>query len=407
MRSKCFTFYVGSTMNTRRHFITSSASAALAASGIAADDRKLRVAVIGHTGRGNYGHGIDTMWMNVPGVEVAAVADADARGLAAELKKLNVQKGFGDCHQMLAEIRPDIVAIGPRHIDQHRDMALAAIAAGARGIYIEKPFCRTPAEADEIVAACEKTGAKLAIAHRNRYHPVLPVLQRLIREGAIGRVLELRARGKEDSRGGSLDLWVLGSHLLNLICFFGGKPVACSATILQNGRPIARADVKEGDEGVGPLAGNEVHARFEMEDGIPAFFDSVRNAGVRQAGFGLQIIGAGGLIDLRIDEEPLAHLLSGSPFDPVKAPRAWIPVSSAGVGRPESPADIGRAVMEHRFGARDLIAAMRENRQPLCSASDGRAVVEMISAVFESQRLDGRRVSLPLKTRVNPLSLIA
>lgn len=365
------------------------------------------MAVIGHTGRGNYGHGIDTMWQKVPEVEVVAVADADARGLAAETKELKLERGFEDYRQMLAVTRPDIVAIGPRHIDQHRDMVLAAVGAGARGVYIEKPFCRTPAEADEIVDACEKKGVKLAVAHRNRYHPAMPVVKDLIKEGAIGRVLELRARGKEDQRGGPLDLWVLGSHLLNLICYFGGRPVACSATVLQNGRPITRADLVEGDEGVGLLAGSEVHARYDMEDGVPAFFDSIRNAGSQQAGFGLQIIGADGIIDLRIDREPPAQILSGSPFDPKRGSRVWTPISTAGIGKPEPLAGIGGQVMGHTVGARDLMAAMREDRQPLCSASDGRATVEMICAVFESQRLNCQRVSFPLRTRVNPLSLMA
>ncbi len=235
---------------------------------------------------------------------------------------------------------------------------------------------------------------------------MLPAIRSLIGEGAIGRVLELRARGKEDKRGGSLDLWVLGGHLLNLVCYFSGRPVACSAVVLQDGRPITRADMKEGDEGIGPLAGNEVHARYEMENGAPAFFDSIHDAGSKTAGFGLQIIGTLGIIDLRIDEEPLAHLLPGSPFDPVKDSRAWIPVSSAGVGKPEPRVDAGNRVMEHLTGAEDLIAAMRENRQPLCSALDGRTLVEMVCAVFESQRLNGQRVTFPLTTRGNPLSML-
>ena len=29
-----------------------------------------RVAVIGRTGRGNYGHGLDTVWLNLPETEV-------------------------------------------------------------------------------------------------------------------------------------------------------------------------------------------------------------------------------------------------------------------------------------------------------------------------------------------------
>jgi predicted dehydrogenase len=390
----------------RRHFVTTTISAAVAASSVADEPATFKVVVIGHTSRGNYGHGIDTMWLKVPETALVAVADAEVKGLAVELKKLKIEKGYLDYHQMLAETKPDIVAVGPRHVDQHRDMVLAAIQTGARGIYVEKPFCRSLKEADEIVAACERKNVKLAIAHRNRYNPVLPVIQGLLTDGAIGRVLEMRARGKEDARGGSLDLWVLGCHLFNLINYFGGKPVACSAVVLQNGKPVTKADVKEGDEGIGPLAGNEVHARFEMETGVPAFFDSIHDAGTKQAGFGLQIIGTKGIIDLRIDEDPLAHLLYGSPFYPDLDPRAWLPISTAGVGVKEPQAGIGKLVMEHVVGAQDLVAAMRQNRLPLCNMHDGRTTVEMISAVFESHRLNGQRVTFPLKTRENPLTLM-
>ncbi|KAF0176735.1 MAG: 3-chlorobenzoate-3 4-dioxygenase dihydrogenase related protein [Limisphaerales bacterium] len=390
---------------TRRQFLgtVATSSLALAARGAGATPH-WSVAVIGHTGRGDYGHGLDTMWEKLPETQLMAVADADAKGLAAAQKKLNVTRGFTDYRKMLAEVKPDIVAIGMRHVDQHRDVALAVAASGARGIYIEKPFCRTPAEADEIVAACEKHNVKLAVAHRNRWHPVLPAIDKLVKDGAIGRLLELRVRGKEDARGGSLDLWVLGSHLLNLICYFGGQPLGCSATVSQAGKPITRADVKDGAEGLGPLAGNEVHARFDMERGIPAYFDSVATAGDRAAGFGLQLIGTKGIIDLRVDQDPVAHYLAGNPHRPVKEPRAWQVISTAGIGQPEPVADISKQVMAHLVSGRDLLASIRENRQPLCSARDGRTTVEMIAAVFESHRLQGQRIAFPLTARDNPLT---
>lgn len=391
----------------RRTFLSTSlatAGAALGSAASAAQNSPLRIAVIGHTGRGNYGHGIDTLWLDLPETGIVAVADADERGLATAVERLKAPKGYADYREMLAEAKADIVAIGPRHVDQHRDMVVAAAEAGARGIYIEKPLCRTPAEADEMVAACAKSNTKVAVAHRNRYHPVLPVLDKLIAEGAIGRLLEIRARGKEDQRGGSLDLWVLGSHLLNLIHYFGGKPVACSGTLLQDGRAVTKADVKDGDEGVGPLAGNAVHARFEMERGFPAYFDSVQGAGNSAAGFGIQLIGTGGIIDLRADKEPTAHLLAGSPFQPVTDPRAWQVITSGGVGQPEPVKDIRMRVGGHHGPARDLIAAIREDRSPLCSLDDARVTVEMIMAVFGSHCLGGGRVGWPLKERGNPLA---
>ena len=100
----------------------------------------------------------------------------------------------------------------------------------------------------------------------------------------------------------------------------------------------------------------------------------------------------------------IAQLLPGNPFQPVKEPRVWTPITSAGLGQPEPIADIKDLTGQHLLGARDLIAAIREDRQPLCSAYDGRVTVEMITAVFESHRLNGQRVAFPLQTKQNPLA---
>ncbi len=393
---------------TRRHFLTSTTAASLAAAtaSAAAPAARYRVAVIGHTGRGNYGHGLDTMWQRLPQTEIVAVADANPAGLAAALKKLDVERGFSDYTKMLQDVKPDIVAIGPRQIDEHHAMCLAAAASGARGIYIEKPFCRSPQEADEIIAACAQHNVKLAIAHRNRYHPALDACRKLIEDGAIGRFLEARARGKEDARGGPLDLWVLGCHLFNLATVFMGAPRFCTGLIYQDGQPCAREHVGEGAEGIGALAGNEAHARFEMENGLPLFFDSVQNAGRRETGFGLQLIGNEGIIDLRIDMEPLAYLRRGSPFDPRAAAQPWEIITSAGVRDKEPIPDLGRHLASHAAAGEDLIAAIENDRPPLCDAAAGLTTIEMICAVLESHRQGGQRIAFPLKTRVNPLSLL-
>src|SRR5437870_10331041 len=111
----------------RRQFILTAAAAvggALSARGFV-PMRPLRVGIIGHTGHGDYGHGLDAMWLKVPETEIVAVADPDAAGLAKTLKKLKVEAGFADYREMLAKAKPDIVVIGPRHVDEHRDMAMA------------------------------------------------------------------------------------------------------------------------------------------------------------------------------------------------------------------------------------------------------------------------------------------
>jgi predicted dehydrogenase len=387
---------------TRRRFLATTASAGLlVGTRLQAQEKRWRVGVVGHTGRGDYGHGMHTMWLGLPQAEIVGVADADPGGLEKARQKLNGAPGFTSYREMLERVRPEIVAICPRHVEQHRDMALAAVTAGAKGLYVEKPFCRTPAEADEILDACAKSGTKVALAHRNRFHPALPVTKRLIDDGLIGQALEVRGRGKEDQRGGALDLWVLGSHVVNLACYFAGVPRSCSAALYTGNRLARPADVVAGAEGVGPIAGDRLHARYEMESAIPFYFDSIRGAGVRAAGFGLQIIGNKGIIDLRIDEEPLVHYLAGNPFHPKGGAKSWVPITSEGVGKPESISELTAEVAEHRRAARDLFEAITQDRQPLCSGEDGRLTVEMIHAAFASHVSSGRTVNLPLSDRVH------
>lgn len=344
------------------------------------------------------------MWGQLDETRVVAVADADADGLATAMRRLQVADGYRDYREMLDKAKPEIVAICPRHPDQHRDMALAAIAAGARGLYLEKPYCRTPAEADEISQAAARQGTKIAVAHRNRYSPVLPVLRRLIADGEIGTLLEFRGRGKGDRRGGVEDLWVLGSHVLNLVCYLGGPPTSCSAVIRQDDQPIAADDVRPGNEGLGPVAGNRLHARYELDGGGIAYYDSIADDGTRSEGFGLQVIGSEGVIDMKCDRFPLAHLIRGNPFTQPDKPRVWQPIASTGPGDPRVDQQAHQQVMQHIEPGRDLIGAIEDDRRPLCDADEAALTVEMICATFASHANHGQAVRFPLAGRGNALA---
>ncbi len=291
-----------------------------------------RVAVIGHTGRGNYGHGLDTVWLELPECEIVGVADPDENGRAQAAKRLKAPAAFADYRKMLDETKPQLVSIGPRWLDQHRDMVLAAVERGIH-VYMEKPFCRSPEEADQIVAACAKHDVKLAIAHQTRYSPKLQVIRDLIYDGALGELLEIRGRGKEDRRGGGEDLWVLGSHVMNLMQHFGGEPQWCFATVLQGNRPMTLSDVQAGPEGIGPLAGDTVNATYGMPSGVTAYFGSRRNAAGGR--FGVQLFGSKGVIELLTGYLPDAYFLPDPTWSPGRSGKQWQPISSAGVGKPE------------------------------------------------------------------------
>ncbi len=372
-------------------------------------DEALRVAVIGRTGRGDWGHAIDELWTGLEAATVVAAADETEAGIAAAAARhgLDDQAAFGDWRKMLATVKPDVVVICMRHVDCHAEMAIAAAEAGARGIFMEKPFVPTPAEADAVIAACEKSGTKLQLAYVNRHAATFATVRDLIEEGRIGRLLELRARGKEDHRGGGEDLWVLGSHLLDMMATLGGSPQWCQATVTTAGRPITKADAAAGPEGLGLIAGDAVTAMFGLADGPVGFFGSVRDAGLKQPAFGLTAVGSAGAIHIRPDHVPLAYLRR-APLWRTDKELPWLPLGPEGVIA-EPPNDVDRAAERASWGRQgvlDLIDAIVTDREPETGMYAARTVVEMIAATFASA-VDGGRVTWPLAARANPLGAAA
>ena len=369
-----------------------------------------RAAVIGHTGRGNYGHQLDLAFQGLPGVQVIAVADPDADGRAAAAKRTQASHSYADYREMLAAVQPDLVSVCPRWVDEHHDMVIACAQAGVKGIFCEKPFARTLAEADAMLAACERHNTKLAVAHR-RANPYELHAKRLIEEGLIGDVQMIRRHGKADHRAGAMDLIVLGTHLLDDIRFFAGSEVQWAhAHVTQDGREVTTADILAGDEGVGLIAGNGLAAYFVFRNGVTAHFDSYRSddADTREQvnWLGIEIHGSAGILSLR--GAPLGELYC-YPY------RLWLPGDRDGSweritlpewdyksdGQPRSPNE--KFQLNNRLFVEELIRAIEEDRevQAVTSGHDARAVLEMIMAIHESQRVRGR-VYFPLLNRDNP-----
>jgi predicted dehydrogenase len=365
--------------------------------------KRYRVGIIGRTGKGNYGHGLDTVWKDNSQVEVVAVADENEPGRAAALKRTGAQTPYADYRRMLAQEKLDIVAVCPRWLDQHRNMVLACAEQGCH-VYMEKPFCRTLAEADEMVRAFEMRHLKLAIAHVNRYTPQLGIVRNLIEDGVIGDVLEVRARGKEDARrGGGEDLWVLGTHMLDLARALAGDVESCFATVRSGGRSIRAEDVQEGNEGIGPLAGDAIDAVYRFRSGVTGHFASHRGQSGNPSRFGLRIFGSRGIVEFQSGYRKTAYLLRDGSWSPGRSGAKWQTISSAGVDKPEPKAS--GHVGGNADAVADLLTSIEQDRQPISSMYDARAATEMIVSVFESQR-QSRPVSFPLENRDNPLTML-
>ncbi|NDC64496.1 MAG: gfo/Idh/MocA family oxidoreductase [Planctomycetia bacterium] len=364
----------------------------------------LRVAVIGRTGRGDWGHAIDEVWAALDGdrTRLVAVADESQEGLGRAAARLGLDAtkpgvAFRDWRAMLSAVRPDIVAICMRHVDCHAEMAIAAAEAGTRGIFMEKPFVRTPAEADAVVAACTKSGTKLSLAFVNRHSPAFLAARDLIEDGRIGKVLELRGRGKEDARGGGEDLCVLGCHILDMMAALAGGPRWCEATVTAGGRPITPSDAVDGPEGIGPIAGDSIAAMFGLVDGPIGYFASTRDAGLKQPNFGLTIAGTKGAIHIRPDHVPHAYLRE-APLWRVDRDVPWRPIGPDGLGGDMPSGNADRAAERAGWARRaavDLVAAIAEDREPETGMYAGRTTVEMIAAIYASA-FSGTRIAWPL-----------
>ena len=75
-----------------------------------------RVAIVGHTGRGNYGHYLDEAFASVDGARIVAVADQDEAGRQAAMAKTGAPADYADYQEMLDRDRPDITVFATREI---------------------------------------------------------------------------------------------------------------------------------------------------------------------------------------------------------------------------------------------------------------------------------------------------
>src|SRR5438876_469482 len=91
---------------------------------------KIRAAIIGHTGQGDYGHGLDQIFNHRPEIEVVAIADPVASGRAAAVARSGALRQYDDYRLMLQREKPRLVCIAPRWTDQHHAMAIAALDIG-------------------------------------------------------------------------------------------------------------------------------------------------------------------------------------------------------------------------------------------------------------------------------------
>ncbi len=325
-------------------------------------------------------------------VTLDAVCDPVAERMeeqAAAYKKEFPDASIARCAEykkMLAEIKPDIVTIAAES-GKHPEIAIDCLNSGAH-VICEKPMSLSTQDADAMIAASKKTGKKLAICFQNRFNPPVQRLRAAIDTGRFGRLLhgmiqirwnrgpayyaEAPWRGTWAQDGGTLmNQCIHGIDLLQWI--MGEDAVRVQAQTRKFIRPIEAEDfgaaiVEFKSGAVGIIEGTACTYPKNLNETLSVFGEN-----------GSAVIG--GLAVNKMETWRLSDAETiGDTEEKILNPAEKDPPSVYGHG--------------HSALFRDFILAVDNNTEPLISGEAGRKALEIILAIYKSQKT-GKAVDLP------------
>lgn len=191
---------------------------------------KIGVCIIG-SGRAGMIHGRNFA-RRVNRGQLVALVDAHAQTLAAAQKELEIEKGYGDFRDALADPRVDaVVVVTPTAL--HREVVLAAAKAG-KHVLCEKPMAMDVRECDDMIAACREAGVRLQIGFMRRYDESFMAARARLDAGEIGDVVLVKSltRGPSvpqewmyDIRTSNGPLAEVNSHDIDTLRWFVGSEI--------------------------------------------------------------------------------------------------------------------------------------------------------------------------------------
>jgi predicted dehydrogenase len=172
-----------------------------------------------------------------PSARIVAVASRDAARAQAYARKHRIDRGHGSYEALLADPEVDAVYISlPNAL--HAEWSIRALEAG-KHVLCEKPLTAGAAEAERCFDAAERAGRLLMEAFMYRHNPQTRRLAEMVRGGAIGRLLLIRAAfsfklaAVDDIRlsgelagGGLMDV---GCYCVNAARMLAGEPLRVDA----------------------------------------------------------------------------------------------------------------------------------------------------------------------------------
>ena len=246
---------------------------------------------------------------DVPPVRLELLCDTPADKAAAFADQFGYARATADWRAVVTDPAVDVVSItAPNHL--HREMALEALAAG-KHVWCEKPMALTLADAVEMAAAAQQAasaGLRTQVGYNYVANPAFTHAQRLIAEGAIGRILHVRGWVDEDYQADPDLPWTwrarladaglgalgdIGCHLVSMLWGLAGpiESVVAEMATLHETRPLldgsGRAAVENEDAAL---------ALLRFASGVQGSFAASRSAWGRKSSLGWQVHGTAGML---------------------------------------------------------------------------------------------------------------
>lgn len=320
------------------------------------------------------------------GLEIAALCDIseENRRKALELIPEDRRGGvrlYADYRAMLAETRPELVALALGS-GVKKQISVDCMRAGAN-VIVEKPIALSLSDADEMTAAAKECGVRLCVNHQLRFGRTVRALKAEVDAGRFGKLfhgtVQIRRnrnkayfdagkwRGTWAQDGGTLMNQCI--HYTDLLQWFMGDAEEVFAYTDRLAHPYTEAE----DMGL---------ALVKFKSGAYGMIEGTVNVYPRNLSDALALFGETGTVSLE-----------GKTLDDV---RAWN-FAEAPLSRDEALSAFGIPDMGggHTPVYCDMIQAIQENREPLCSAAEGRKALELILAIYKSRKT-GLPVRLPL-----------
>ena len=319
------------------------------------------------------------------GAGLARCPRASAASAGRFALKRNIPAYHDDYRRLLEDDAIDIVSVAvPNHL--HRDVVVAAASAG-KHVICEKPLARTLAEADEMIAACETAGCLLMYAEELCFAPKYVRAKELVDEGALGRVFMVQ-QGEQHfgphsdwfwdvERSGGGVLMDMGCHAVEFARWIYDKPAVETVTA-ELGTYVHTDRTIGEDHAISTV-------RFEGNR-----VGLIETSWAKRGGMDdrAEIIGSEGVtyIDLLRGSAILTYSEGGYGYAVEKAPdtRGWTFAMFEEMWNYGFPQEM-----------RHFIECIQHSKEPLETGADGRAVLEILYAMYRAAGNDGR-VRFPL-----------